>query len=182
MGKRAGKYQKSLENPQIKPELKKELNRDDDWTSYKKFKVLFANQDFQKFFKARSFFKNELFETVFRPFFKFNTVIDIQKFVYKRIELKIFKYLGLRNDMAYLQLVSYLAEYGLNVQSFLRLCFDAVLNKDEQFLVALLGLIKKRIGEDEPNNFKEIEEKLLEEIEENKTKFDAFRYGFDFFR
>jgi hypothetical protein len=182
MTRRAEKYQKTTENPKISPELKKELNKDDDWGRYKNFKVLFANQDFQRFFRARNFFKDELFESVFRPFFRFNTVINIQKFVYKRIELKIFKYLGLRNDMAYLQLVSYLAEYGLNVQSFLRLCFDGVLNKDNDFLIALLGLIRKRMGENEQSNFKEIEEKLLEEIDDNKTKFDAFRYGFDFFR
>jgi hypothetical protein len=177
------RYKRKLKNF-LTPEQKLENLKQSDWAEYKNLKVVFANQDFTKFFRNRKFFRDEVFETVFKQIFSLNFFVDLQKFVYKRIELKILRYIGLKSDVGYLQLVSYLAEFGLDFQGFIRICVDGILNRDEDFMKAIWLLVKKRLPENDENSeeFKSLIENLEREVEESRQKFDEFRYTFDFLR
>jgi len=175
-------YKRKLKNI-LTPQQKLENLKASDWENYKNLHVVFANQDFAKFFKNRRFFRDELFDTAFKQIFSLNFFVDLKKFVYKRIELKILRYVGLKSDVGYLQLVSYLAEFGLDLQSFIRLCIDAILSRDEDFLRALWLLVRNRLPENDEKReeFKGLVADLEREVEESRQKFDDFRYTFRFF-
>lgn len=175
-------HKRTIEN-KLTPEQRLENLKSSDWAEFKNLNVVFANNDFAKFFRNRKFFRDELFSSVFKQYFSPNFFIDLQKFVYKRIELKILRYLGLKSDIGYLQLVSYLAEFGLNFQSFVRLCVDAILSRDEEFMRAIWLLVRERLPETDTRReeFKEIVQVMEREVEESRQKFDEFRYTFRFF-
>ncbi len=174
-------HKKSLEN-KLTPEQRLENLRASDWEEYKNLNVVFANSDFSKFFRNRRFFRDELFESAFKQVFSLNFFVDLQKFVYKRIELKILRYLGLKSDVAYLQLVSYLAEFGLNFQSFVRLCVDGILSRDEDFMRAIWTMVRNRLPEVDQRReeFKALVANMEQEVEESRKKFNDFRYTFGF--
>jgi len=175
-------YKRKLKNF-LTPEQKLENIKKTDWEEYKNLHVVFANQDFAKFFKNRRFFRDEVFESAFQQIFSLDFFIDLKKFVYKRIELKILRYLGLKSDIGYLQLVSYLAEFGLDIQAFVRLCVDGILSRDEDLMKAVWLMVRKRLPETDPRKeeFKGLLEGMEKEVEESRQKFDEFRYTFRFF-
>jgi hypothetical protein len=101
------------------------------------------------------------------------------KLEFSKNEFRILKYLGLRNDFFYLQLISFLSEYGLDFKAFVALCLEAVLNQDEEFRKTLISLIKKRKGVKVVDKHgKDVFQRFKEKMDRHKMLFRSFRFDF----
>ncbi len=140
-----------------------------------KFRLRLLVEDFKIYFAQNRPYLDEKFKAFFNRAF---TLWDKSEYriEFSQREYRILRYLGLKNDFVFVQLISDLGEFGLDLQTFLVLCLEALLNKDEQFVNVLYDMILKKKGELGDKNGKEIFNKIKEKREKDLRKFEKFSF------
>lgn len=139
------------------------------------FKFKWLVDDFKAYYNQNRAYIEERFETFF------NRIINMwekDEFVleFKKREFDLLKSLGLKNDFVYLQLLSDLGELGIDLQTFVILCIDALLNQDEEFKTVIMNILGRRKEVLNIKGGKEIFKKLKEQREKDKKNFEKFSY------
>lgn len=142
---------------------------------HKTFQIKLILNDFKAYFGQNRPYLDEKFQSFFTRIF---TLWERNEFKlqFTKVEYRILKYLGIKNDFVYMQLLSNLGEYGLDVQTFFILCLDALLNQDERFLNLLYDLILARKGVVSTKHGKKILEQIKEKREKDLKNFKKFSY------
>lgn len=141
----------------------------------KTFKLKWTVNDFKNYFAQNSLFVGQVFQTFFDRLFVLWERSEYQ-LEFKKREHAILNHLGLKNDFLYVQLLSDLGEFGLDLQTFLILCIDALLNQDEKFKDVILYLIMRRQKLIDLKHGKEIYKQLLEQKQKDVKNFEKFSY------